>query len=700
MPIPVWKEATQRYHDPSTQKMVKTKDAEAQISAQKGTKGKSSAGSPSAGSSLGAVAGPIVASLRKEFSGLNKHLAFRFEDIKKAIIGAEKPTRAERLESDDVKPPVPQDIPPEEKEGLLSRLKGMNPFGKDKSPFVKMIAWGAAFLALQLGSDKLAGPDGYLTKFLKWLKETFMPFVTGVWVSIRDYDWGAQWQKVKDVFAKIETFFIEMDENKDGIITWDEFKTKVKGTFQTQFDLMVLEFKEGFWNFVGEYKKEIGLVFAGWVGYKFLKATITSMIFGGAFTLGPRLITSVGLPLVMLSGLWILHQKIRDAYKTAIEDDSGMPQDFNLKEFVANFLSGKDNPDGKTWTASILESWKMGLAGAAVGLTAGLVTGGVFSIPLAAVGFITGSIAGAMGIHLGEDKLNDMLDDAETNIKQTGDDLVTIGNKVINWAKGIYNAAKAIIDPDESISGAYDLATKGEGEQLEAQYDATIRKKKASIANLKRQMAHNIAIYGKEAGTRQNQGMQLIHDRLVAELPELEQRKSESYQTASNVRVQSRSNEMMSLTNQINKLDERIADSNKFGGYGSEMDIARFEEQKAILVSRRDALGRTFTGSMDTFKSTLDASTFEWKSSDKILEARHQADNLALKNEILASQRLEDLNKNFTQPPGQIITDASTKVVNEGDVIHSNLSATPAYSVANMLSASWTNYYGYPDAHR
>ena len=65
-----------------------------------------------------------------------------------------------------------------------------------------MIAWGAAFLALQLGSDKLAGPEGYLTKILRWLKETFLPFVTGVWVSIRDYDWGDQWQKVKDVFDK------------------------------------------------------------------------------------------------------------------------------------------------------------------------------------------------------------------------------------------------------------------------------------------------------------------------------------------------------------------------------------------------------------------------------------------------------------------------------------------------------------------
>ena len=193
MPIPVYNEQAQRYQNTESGKFVKTKDAESQIAAQKG-KGEGAKGNDKQ-SSLGAIAGPIVASLRKEFSGLNKHLAFRFEDIKKAILGPAAESRGERLTAEDVPKVMPKE--PEEKKGVdfLGSLKRLNPFGKDRSPFTKMIAWGAAFLALQLGSDKLAGPDGYLTKFLRWLKETFMPFVTGVWVSIRDYDWGAQWQK-------------------------------------------------------------------------------------------------------------------------------------------------------------------------------------------------------------------------------------------------------------------------------------------------------------------------------------------------------------------------------------------------------------------------------------------------------------------------------------------------------------------------
>ena len=136
--------------------------------------------------------------------------------------------------------------------------------------------------------------------------------------------------------------------------------------------------------------------------------------------------------------------------------------------------------------------------------------------------------------------------------------------------------------------------------------------------------------------------------------------------------------------------------SNIAGGPGTIL-FDEFTEDLRVLTARRDALGRTFTGSMDTFKSTLDASTFEWKSSDKILEAQHQAANLALKNQILASQALEDLTSHMRNAPiPAIISDSSTKVVNEGDIVHNNMSAIPGYSVANMLAQSWISHIGNP----
>ena len=139
--------------------------------------------------------------------------------------------------------------PPEEKEkgDFFGSLKRLNPFGKDRKPWVKMIAWGAAFLALQLGSDKLAGPDGYLTRFLKWLKETFLPFVTGVWVSIKDYDWKGQWAKVKNVFDSIKKFFTDMDKDLDGTISFDELKEGLKKGLEDVGKKIADELETGLW---------------------------------------------------------------------------------------------------------------------------------------------------------------------------------------------------------------------------------------------------------------------------------------------------------------------------------------------------------------------------------------------------------------------------------------------------------------------
>ena len=433
MPIPVYNEQAQRYQNTESGKFVKTKDAEAQMAAQKG-KGKGDKGKGTdKQSSLGAIAGPIVASLRKEFSGLNKHLAFRFEDIKRAILGPEKPTRAERLAGEDV--PKDTTIPEEREKGdFFGNLKRLNPFGKDKSPFVKMIAWGAAFLALQLGSDKLAGPDGILTKFLRWLKETFMPFVTGVWVSIRDYDWKGEWAKVKNIFDSIKKFFADMDVDGDGKISFDELKEGLKKGIQDLQTVLVNEIEKGLKTFVKEY----GLLIAGvWVGYRISKGLISALLFGGAPKVGLFAgMKFLGLVGIIIGGLVTLHNDIEEAYKDVLDRDGKV----TTKTLISRFLSGANNPEGKSWTDAILGSWKMGLQGAAVGLTAGLVTGGVFSIPLAAIGFITGATASAMGAHLGEDKLNQNMEDMETNISKLGDELKTTGNRIYEFFKGVINA--------------------------------------------------------------------------------------------------------------------------------------------------------------------------------------------------------------------------------------------------------------------
>jgi hypothetical protein len=189
MPIPVYNEAAQRYQNEATGKFVKTKDAEAQIAAQKG-KGSSSAGAPVSGSSLGAIAGPIVSSLRKEFSGLNAHLAFRFEDIKQAILAPKAESRAERLAGEDVV------VPPEggdtiTKKGFLGRLKDRFDGGIGEKTKILLLV-GALALLMKFG-DKLVKP---LASTLEWFDKEG---------SILDKLKDAAWFKsIVEVFKKIE----------------------------------------------------------------------------------------------------------------------------------------------------------------------------------------------------------------------------------------------------------------------------------------------------------------------------------------------------------------------------------------------------------------------------------------------------------------------------------------------------------------
>ena len=46
------------------------------------------------------------------------------------------------------------------------------------------------------------------------------------------------------------------------------------------------------------------------------------------------------------------------------------------------------------------------------------------------------------------------------------------------------------------------------------------------------------------------------------------------------------------------------------------------------------------------------------------------------------------------------VTNAPTSIKNEGDTHISTLKSIPAYNTSNILSATWTLAYGYPDNHR
>ena len=558
-------------------------------------------------------------------------------------------------------------------------LKDKNPLSTDRNPITRLLGFGALAGLLKLFGDKLTGDEGFLTKILEWFKLTFIPWTVTTWNAIKEFDWEAQFAKVGAFFDKIKNFFVALDTDKDGVVSFDEIKEGFKGTVDTIKD----KFEEGFKGFVEDYGAKI---LAAFVGYKIGKGLISALLFGGAPKVGQFAgLRMLGLAGVMVGGLYLLHNKIKDAYDEAITDENGNIQKFDAKQFISRLLSGEDNKEGMNWTSAFINSWDEAVAGAGVGLAAGLVTGGILSFPLAAVGFVTGGVLGMMGHHMGEDRLNDALDSAEKGVKQTGDDLVTTANTVLNWAKGIVDSAKAILDPDQTIAGAFNMATKGQGGQLYKEADKEVRQLEEAIKLQEIQRANFLRTNPKGNTINFDNALESMKEKLTIQ----RQRRDEAFQTAENVRTQTRVNKDASLVNQIKEL-EAVQRNLKPAA------AARLQPEIDALKTQRMYLARAGMQSMDTFSSTLDAPELEMPEIKKF-----RGDNLNNKYNLVTSAPEAMANKmqNFTQPPGQIIN-APTSIKNEGDTHISTLKSIPAYNTSNILSATWTLAYGYPDMHR
>mgnify|MGYP005988924749 CR=1 FL=1 len=547
-------------------------------------------------------------------------------------------------------------------------LKDKNPLSTDRNPITRLLGFGALAGLLKLFGDKLTGDEGFLTKILEWFKLTFIPWTVTTWNAIKEFDWEAQFAKVGAFFDKIKNFFVALDTDKDGVVSFDEIKEGFKGTVDTIKD----KFEEGFKGFVEDYGAKI---LAAFVGYKIGKGLISALLFGGAPKVGQFAgLRMLGLAGVMVGGLYLLHNKIKDAYDEAITDENGNIQKFDAKQFISRLLSGEDNKEGMNWTSAFINSWDEAVAGAGVGLAAGLVTGGILSFPLAAVGFVTGGVLGMMGHHMGEDRLNDALDSAEKGVKQTGDDLVTTANTVLNWARGIVDSAKAILDPDQTITGAFRLATKGDGAQLYKEADKEVRQLEEAIKLQEIQKANFLKTNPEGNTINFDNALKSMNEQLRIQ----RQRRDEAFQTAENVQTQTALNEYGSVENRLKELKATQRNLKPAAA-------ARLQPEIDELEGRKRQLGLDFMKG-NVFSATLDAGTLEQPEIKKF-----RGDNLNNKFNLItsATQSMTNKMQNFTQPPGQIIN-APTSIRNEGDTHISTLSAVPAYSTANVLTETWT----------
>ena len=629
----------------------------------------------------------IVSALRQEFSGLNKHLAFRFDSVIKAMSGTEAEKRDAAIISGNTDPkPAADPADPPESRNFLKNLKGLNPFSKDRNPFVRILAFGA--LALALGSEKL---QPVLAKVLEWVKETFIPWVSSMWTAIKDYDWSAQFEVVKAFFTKIKDFFMQFDTNEDGKLQFDELKLGVEAAVKTLIESFGTMLKDGVTTLFEKYGTEIALVFGAYV---VSKVAMTALIGGSAAAAG-----KIGLVGVLIAGVGLLIGKIKGAYNDAITDELGNEQQFDMSEWVAYMLAGPDNKEGKaSWFDAFTSSWKDALAGAAVGAGIGaLAGGGLFSIPGILIGAFTGALLGTMGQKVGSDKIDEEIDKAGVVFGQLQDDMITIAQRVASHGTALVDAMAAVFDSNVDVKDVVAVALEGDGQLNFDNADRQIRSKKKRIQQILIDVELNKTFAGDDIAYEKGLNAKNYADlnRLSDEIKALNIVKTNAFKTADETNLRAKANNLYALNDAIDAKNQSIADTLNAPGYtggmdsefmsGELADLKALEAKKnALLQSSPKLQGLTLRPLLD-FKDLL-------IEKPNMFERNKKGFNFNFNQKHYDQIKLDNLNKNFQQPPSQII-DASNTNINQGDIVTSALTARLKSDTAAILSNQWPDLY-------
>ena len=334
---------------------------------------------------------------------------------------------------------------------------------------------GGGLLLLNEYGDEIAGPDGWLTKFLKYMKEDLIPDIRALYEDLQTW-WDASWIKVKGFFGFIEKTFTAIGAYMD------KFDTDgIEGLSETEIEAMKTDIKDTTKHYIGGFFKEVissvggailGLTFVGIVG-KMAKASIlasglfaapaTAAAAAGGTTIAARLAAMKVGPMGYASIAGMLYlgvTGVMDASTRAAVsalDAGAVGSEENYKQYAASWLAGDSEGGWAGAFPNLVEKAKIGGGvGAGIGIAfgpAGMLVGGM-------VGMLVGAVGGAIMGNMGTDAMN----------KATGSitmSIVDTATKFNDWISSIAAATKAAIPGGITPKEAYDQAMYGNQGRLE-----------------------------------------------------------------------------------------------------------------------------------------------------------------------------------------------------------------------------------------
>jgi len=331
-------------------------------------------------------------------------------------------------------------------------------FGKVKSSLsgkVGLALLGGGLLLLNKYGDEIAGPDGWLTRFLKYMKENFIPDIRALYETVtgegglteklkKDFDdaWAGMTGFLaffSEIGTTIATYVKKFDTNDDGILSGDEAKVMWTEIWD--------DIKSSLWNLT----KESAIALVSGIGLiSITKAALTALftsgkgfaaIGTGAGVAGLGILGTAALVGVVAGGLWLLAEKVSGAYDDAVTDAAGNPQNFKTKEFLARFFGGA-NEEGGFFNA-LTTGMESALIGGAAGAAVGSAVPGIGTAVGAVVGALIFGVIGVTGGAAGKKKIETWLDGFEIKYNETV-------NAITGGFDRLVKKAKAIITPGVS----------------------------------------------------------------------------------------------------------------------------------------------------------------------------------------------------------------------------------------------------------
>ena len=355
--------------------------------------------------------------------------------------------------------------------GMKSVGKGIGTgFGKVKNSIMDnlgMLTIGAGLVALERYEEELVGPDGYLTKFLEYLKVSLIPDIKKLYQETIIW-WDEAWEGVekffgwmKKKFTQIKDYVASFDADKDGSLDDDEMAALKKDVS----DVAVGYIKDFFITLISAVGLLIlGKSFIGTAAGLARTAILASPLFATAATAatGAAVIPAAGAAAVGVGGVIgigimiaamvgsIITASIRGFDAAEMPDGAGV----NWSRFFASYVAG--GAEGGTGNA-IRNSFEKSMTGAGIGAGAGFLVGG----PLGALvggmlGILTGGLIGWFTGKKGADAYEPIYDDIGTSFMDSK-------NKFFRYFQDLFTGMSGVIPKDElnrDIAKAQDLVDK------------------------------------------------------------------------------------------------------------------------------------------------------------------------------------------------------------------------------------------------